>query len=197
MVQPEPPSPPAPAVIVAVVDPVEEITAVEVAADLLGVGALPKEVLEPEAAAPAAAVLDMAASASSAGQDGEELQRLAIEALSAAKSQGSAADALADAEWKIVGDEIRVQTELSKTMLPMVVNPEAEKIVRAALRGAGSGQLKLVLLPGSGSSAAAKKPRAAKSGSAQAKAMEHPVVQEAQRLFNAEIRNVIDLRDND
>lgn len=195
MVQPELPSPPAPAVTIAAVDPIEQITAVEVAADLLGVGSIPKEVLEPEAAPPAAA-LDLAASAS-AGQDGEELQRLAIEALSAAKSQGSAADALADAEWKIVGDEIRVQTELSKTMLPMVVNPEAEKIVRAALRGAGSGQLKLVLLPGSGSSAAAKKPRAAKSGSAQAKAMEHPVVQQAQRLFNAEIRNVIDLRDND
>jgi DNA polymerase-3 subunit gamma/tau len=177
------------------VDPVEEITVVEVAADLLGAGSVPKEVLQPETAPPAA-VLDLAAS-SSAGQDAEELQRLALEALSAAKSQGSAADALADAEWKIVGDEIRVQTELSKTMLPMVINPEADKIVRAALRSAGSGQLKLVLLPGSGSSSASKKPRPAKSGSVQAKALEHPVVQEAQRLFNAEIRNVIDLRDND
>ena len=196
MVQPEPPSPPAPAVTVASVDPVEEITAVEVAADLLGAGSVPKEVLEPEAPS-APADLDLAASASSGSQNAEEFQRLAIEALSAAKSQGSAADALADAEWKIVGDEIRVQTELSNTMLPMVVNPEADKIVRAALRSAGSGQLKLVLLPGSGSSGAAKKPRAAKSGSAQAKAMEHPVVQQAQRLFNAEIRNVIDLTDND
>ena len=45
--------------------------------------------------------------------------------------------------------------------------------------------------------AAEKKPRAAKSGSAQAKAMEHPMVQQAQTLFNAEIRSVIDLRDND
>ena len=33
--------------------------------------------------------------------------------------------------------------------------------------------------------------------SAQARAMEHPIVQEAQRLFNAEIRNVIDLTPND
>jgi DNA polymerase-3 subunit gamma/tau len=45
--------------------------------------------------------------------------------------------------------------------------------------------------------AAVKKPRAAKSGSAQAKAMEHPIVQRAQTLFNAEIRSVIDLREND
>jgi DNA polymerase-3 subunit gamma/tau len=125
------------------------------------------------------------------------LQRVATEALTTAKSQGSAADALADAEWTIEGSELRVQTELSKTMLPMVVNPEAEKIVRAALREAGSAALKLVLLPGAAKTAAAKKPRAAKSGSAQAKAMEHPVVQQAQKLFDAEIRNVIDLREGD
>ena len=97
-----------------------------------------------------------------------------------AKSQGSAADAMADAEWKIEGGEIRVQTELSKIMLPMVVNPEADKIVRAALREAGAGALKLVLLPGTAAAAEKKKPRAAKTGSAQAKAMEHPVVQQAQ-----------------
>jgi DNA polymerase-3 subunit gamma/tau len=46
-------------------------------------------------------------------------------------------------------------------------------------------------------SAAAKKPRAAKAGSAADLAAKHPVVQQAQKLFNAEIRNVIDLRDAD
>ena len=112
-----------------------------------------------------------------------------------AKSQGSAADAMADAEWTVEGGEVRVQTELSKTMLPMVINAEAEKIVRAALREAGA--LKLVLLPGAATAKAAKKPRVAKSGSAQAKAMEHPVVQQAQKLFDAEIRNVIDLREGE
>jgi len=97
----------------------------------------------------------------------------------------------------VTDDEIRVQTDLSKTMLPMVVNSEAEKLVKNALRDAGAGALKLVLLPGTKSAAATKKPRVAKSGSAQAKAMEHPIVQRAQTLFNAEIRSVIDLRDNE
>jgi DNA polymerase-3 subunit gamma/tau len=124
-------------------------------------------------------------------------QKLATEALNGAKSQSSAADALDDAEWTIESGEIRVQTGLSKTLLPMVINPEADKIVRAALRDAGAGTLKLVLLPGAPVAAAAKKPRAAKTDSAQAKALEHPIVQRAQTLFNAEIRNVIDLRDND
>ena len=127
----------------------------------------------------------------------EELQRVAVDALSAAKNQDTPADAMADAEWTVAGGEIRVQTELSKTMLPMVINAEAEKLVKNALREAGAGALKLVLLPGVKTAASAKKPRAAKSGSAQAKAMEHPVVQRAQTLFNAEIRSVIDLRDND
>src|SRR6202522_1755830 len=125
----------------------------------------------------------------------EALQSAATEALSGSKNQDTAADALADAEWTLGDGEVRVQTELSKTMLPMVINAEAEKIVKAGLRDVGAGALKLVLLPGV-KTAATKKPRAAKTGSAQAKAMDHLVVRRAQTLFNAEVRTVIDLREN-
>jgi DNA polymerase III subunit gamma/tau len=167
-----------------------EMTVTEVAADLLGAGAVPVAALEPEASV-------TSVPAASAGQSADELQRVVLDALMNAKSQTSAADALSEAEWSVENGEIRVQTELSKTMLPVVVNPEADKIVRAALRSAGAGTLKLVLLPGAGSgSAAAKKPKPVRSGSAQAKALEHPVVQQAQKLFDAQIRNVIDLSDN-
>jgi DNA polymerase-3 subunit gamma/tau len=121
-------------------------------------------------------------------------QRAVVEALAAAK-QSSAADAMADAEWTLTGDEARIQTELSKTMLPVVMNADAEKIVRSALRQAGI--LKFTLLPGAAAPATAKKPRPARSGSAQAKALEHPMVQQAQKLFGAEIQTVIDLREND
>ncbi len=132
----------------------------------------------------------------SGAQSAEPLQRAAVEALQKAAGQDTASEALDDAVWSIEGSELRVQTEISKVMLPMVVNPEAEKIVRAALREAGAAALKLVLLPGT-ANGAAKKPRAVKTGSVQAKAMEHPIVQQAQRLFNAEIRNVIDLREGE
>jgi DNA polymerase-3 subunit gamma/tau len=172
-------------------EPVAEITPVEVAAELLGLGAVPAAAVEPEA------VVSMGATQEIETPAADQLQRAATDALANAKSQGSAADALADAEWMIEGGEIRIQTELSKTMLSVVINPEADKIVRAALRNSGAGSLKLVLLPGAANAAATKKPKPARSGSVQAKAMEHPVVQQAQRLFNAEIRNVIDLRDND
>ena len=82
-------------------------------------------------------------------------------------------------------------------MLRVVINADAEKLLRTALRTAGSGELKLNLLPIGDKPAKEKKARAPRSGSAQAKAMEHPVVQRAQSLFQAEIRNVIDLRSDD
>ena len=77
-------------------------------------------------------------------------------------------------------------------MLPVVLNPDAERIIRAALRDAGV--LKLTLLPAA-ATAVAKKPRSARTGSVQAKALEHPMVQQAQKLFAAELQTVIDLRE--
>jgi DNA polymerase-3 subunit gamma/tau len=142
------------------------------------------------------AVLEEAVASGAPQPSGETFQKAAIDALMAVKNQGTAADALADAEWVIANGEIRVQTELSKAMLPMVINAEAEKIVRATVRDANAGPLKLVFLPGV-KKTAEKKVRAPRSGSAQAKAMEHPIVQRAQTLFNAEVRSVIDLREND
>jgi DNA polymerase III subunit gamma/tau len=149
------------------------------------------------AAAPVAEEIKVATLSLSSSQDADALQKAAVAALISAKSQETAADAMADAEWVVADGEIRVQTEISKTMLPMVINAEAEKLIRGALRDAGVSALKLVLLPGVKNAASAKKPKAVKSGSAQALAMEHPIVQRAQTLFNAEIQSVIDLRDGD
>jgi len=101
-----------------------------------------------------------------------------------------------DAAWTIVSNEARVQTELSKMMLPVVMNQEAEKIARAALHTAGI--LTLTLLTGTAShDAKSKKVRPARSGSVEAKAREHPLVQQAQKLFAAEIQTVFDLRESD
>jgi DNA polymerase-3 subunit gamma/tau len=153
----------------------------------------------PKPVAPGSEVLKSVEAAGVVSQDAGALQKVVVEALQSAGKQGTAADAFDDAEWTVEGGELRVQMQVSKAMLPMVVNPEAEKIARAVLRESGAGALKLVLLPGSGAAVAteAKKPRAAKVGSAEDLAAKHPVVQEARRLFNAEIRNVIDLRDSE
>ena len=81
--------------------------------------------------------LDLAAS--SALYSVESLQKAAVDILSAAKNQDTPADALDNAEWTVTDGEVRVQTDLSKTMLPMVINIEAEKLVKNALRDAGAG----------------------------------------------------------
>jgi DNA polymerase III subunit gamma/tau len=164
-----------------IVEPLKSVTAVaEVVAE------------EAPVAPPTAAVIEPVSARSA-----DDLQKVAVEALESAGRQQTAADALADATWTVEGDELRVQMLVSKTMLPMVVNADAEKIVRASLRERGTGALRLVLLPGTAEMAAAKKPRAAKAGSAADLASKHPIVQQAQKLFNAEIRNVIDLRDSE
>jgi len=116
----------------------------------------------------------------------------------AARSQTTAADAIVDSDFLLAGKTVTIQTALSKIMLPTVVNAEAEKILRTAIQAVLPG-VTVTLVPATAAAKVAtqKKPRAAASGSAQARAMQHPIVQEAQRLFNAEIRNVIDLTPND
>ncbi len=79
-------------------------------------------------------------------------------------------------------------------MLNMIFNAEATAIIKETLRANGLGTLKLVLLPQDPAVKADTKKRSPRTGSVQAKAMEHPLVQQAQKLFNAEIRNVMDLR---
>jgi DNA polymerase-3 subunit gamma/tau len=149
---------------------------------------LPSPVFETTAPPPRPAI------ALASAPDPDALKAAVVDALTTA-GQESAADAMSDASWAIVDNEARVQTALSQTMLPHVVNSNAEKIARAALRELGVA--KLTLLPGALSPVAEKKPRPARTGSVQQKALEHPMVQQAQKLFQAEIQTVIDLREGD
>ncbi len=122
------------------------------------------------------------------------IRKAIVEALIAA-GQGSAADAIEDATLTTTAADLTIQTQLSKTMLSVHINPEAEKIAKAALRPFGL--LKLLLLPGERTITADRAPRATKPGSAKAKAMDHPLVQRGRELFEAEIQTVIDLSNTD
>jgi DNA polymerase-3 subunit gamma/tau len=116
--------------------------------------------------------------------------------LAAVKGQQSASEQLEDSTLKLNGNNLEVHTTLSKTMLPVILNADAERTIKAALREANAASLTLKLIPGTPAAAAGpKKTRAAVSGSAAELAEKHPMVQEARRLFSAEISNVIDLRD--
>ena len=128
--------------------------------------------------------------------DLDALQASLTEALAAVKGQQSASDAIHDATLTLTGDTLQIQTAVSKAMLPTLFNADANRILTATLRQSHP-SLKLSLLPGTAAATAPKKKRAAAAGSATELAEKHPMVQEARRLFSAEISNVIDLRDKD
>ncbi|MGH9919894.1 MAG: DNA polymerase III subunit gamma/tau, partial [Nitrososphaerales archaeon] len=129
--------------------------------------------------------------------DLDTLQSNLVVALASVKGQQSASDALHDANLTLTGDALHIQTTLSKKMLPVVLNADAERLLKSTLRLTHP-ELKLILLPGEPPTNGAKKPtRPAVSGSVQELAENHPLVQQAKRLFSAEISSVIDLRHKD
>ena len=81
---------------------------------------------------------------------------------------------------------------IGKKMLALTVNAAAEKIVKQELQRLG-GPARFMVIPGEG--VAATTPVAAPAaGSIQHAALEHPMVQRAKEIFNAEVRSVVDLR---
>ncbi len=148
-----------------------------------------------EGALALAAEADTAPEAAAGGS--VDLDRIREAICAALEREGhNTATALLDAgDWKQSNGAIEVTLAIKKTMLALTMNAEADKICRNTLKQLGVGE-KLVFLPGEASSAAAAaRPRAAASGSVQAAAMENPLVRQAQELFRAEVRTVLDLRD--
>ena len=91
-----------------------------------------------------------------------------------------------------------MEVGIKKTMLGLTMNVEAEKICREALRAIGETQ-ENVFLPGENGGTARPRHRRAErpaaQGSIQAIALENPLVRQAQELFQAEVRSVLDLRE--
>ena len=108
----------------------------------------------------------------------------------------TAATLLCAGVWSRTPEGIRVEVAAKKVMLGLTINGEAEKIVRAAIRPyAGQPPAPIQWVPSEGAAPAARsQSRPAPTGSVQAAALEHPLVQQAQKLFGGEVRSVIDLR---
>ncbi len=151
---------------------------------------LPPPPADPEATEPASEPLQ---AQPTDVQAATQLQTAAVEALFAAKAHNSAAEQLEESTWTLGEGEVRIQTALSKQLMGTIFRPEVEAIIKGALRDRGVTGVKLVFLPGD-SLSKPKTPAKPRSGTAKAKAMEHPTVQAAQRLFNAEVTTVFDLR---
>ena len=108
----------------------------------------------------------------------------------------SAAVLLADGKWSEKGAGIEVEVGIRKTMLGLTINAEAERICRDALRSIGVTR-KLTVVSGEAApqSESVSTPKRPSAGSIQSAALDHPLVKQAQDLFQAEVRSVLDLRE--
>ncbi len=126
--------------------------------------------------------------------DLDQLRDLVAAALDE-QGHNTAASLLGAGRWKL--DEegaIQVEVGVKKTMLGLTMNGEAWKIVREALRSAGATQ-KMTVVPGEAGETASATPRVFSRDSIEAVALGNPLVRQAQELFHAEVRSVLDLRD--
>ena len=108
----------------------------------------------------------------------------------------TAAALLSAGNWKVDTDgAIQVEVGVKKTMLSLTMNAEAWRITKEALRSIGASQ-KMTVTPGEAGSATPGDARQPVSGSIQAVALENPLVRQAQEIFRAEVRSVLDLRES-
>jgi DNA polymerase-3 subunit gamma/tau len=112
----------------------------------------------------------------------------------------TAASLLEAGIWQWNGKEMQVQTAISKVMLDMTYNAEAQRIARESFRRRTPAGYNLNVAPEARGSANTANPNASemppKSVSQRApQTMDHPLVQHAQELFHAEIRSVVNLRE--
>jgi DNA polymerase III subunit gamma/tau len=121
--------------------------------------------------------------------------REAITAALDEQGHNTAASLLGAGRWKVDEDgAIRVEVGVKKTMLGLTMNPDAWKIVREALRTAGRSQ-KMTVVPGESSEPSGGSPRVFSRDSIEAVALGNPLVRQAQEMFHAEVRSVLDLRE--
>jgi len=97
-------------------------------------------------------------------------------------------------EWKLNGAELVVQVTESPTIVELTVTEAAQGMTNQFASAAAGRAIKVKIVGGSAANAAPKPQRAASgnSGSARARAMKDPVVQNMLDKFGAEIRTVVD-----
>jgi DNA polymerase-3 subunit gamma/tau len=157
----------------------------------------PDPVVQPEPVPVAIAPEPPPAKAEETNATTKDLDPLREAVTAALDEQGhnTAASLLGAGRWKFDEDgAIRVEVGVKKTMLDLTMNAEAWKIVREVLRTTGATQ-KMTVVPGESSEPAGGSPRVFSRDSIEAVALGNPLVRQAQEMFHAEVRSVLDLRE--
>jgi DNA polymerase-3 subunit gamma/tau len=133
------------------------------------------------------------AASSADGPEVEAIRSAVVQALAAGGHQ-TAATLIEDGKWNVEGSAVRIEVNSRPKMISLTFNAAAEKLIRQGLTQAGA-PTRFMIVPGDGlaSAGGAAKVRAP-LGSIENEARNHPLVVQAQALFNAEIVTVVDLR---
>ena len=179
---------------VAVLEEDEEI-APELVAAAIGFDDEPELAEESESAPEERSSAELPAHVAGSSLDLDAIRNAIVTALDE-KGHHTAASLLGEGKWTDRGDAIEAEVGVKARMLGLAFNPEADKIARAALRSlltdpAVTRKFQVI----AGEAAPAGSARPVSQGSIQAHALENPLVKQAQELFRAEVRSVLDLRD--
>ncbi len=116
----------------------------------------------------------------------------------------TAASLLENGIWQWNGKELQVQAAVSKIMLEMAYNVEAQRIAKESFRRLAGAGFQFNVIPESKDVKSSSSPTQAQAQSApkstlpaSSQTSDHPLVQRAQQLFHAEIRSVVNLRDKE
>jgi DNA polymerase-3 subunit gamma/tau len=137
------------------------------------------------------------ADARSGNAEAVELDRARDSVVAALVSKGhdTAAALLSAARWsQVAAGVVRAQTGVKNTLLGLAMTPAAVEIAHAALHAEGIAA-KLETVPGEAPEHAPNPAPVVLSGSIHEVALGHPLVRQAQELFRAEVRSVLDLRE--
>jgi len=124
----------------------------------------------------------------------DSIRSLVAHTLSAG-GHATAAVLIEDGKWIIEASSVRIEVNAKPTMIRLTFNAGAEKLIRQALTQAGA-PTRFMIVPGEGQATVGSAPKArAPLGAIETEARTHPLVVQAQSLFNAEIVSVVDLRE--
>jgi DNA polymerase-3 subunit gamma/tau len=170
----------------ALAEPAEEAALPDVPAAESGPQIVPPPIPSP--------VTPPASYATASSDNIDPIRSAVVEALGAG-GHATAGVLLEDGKWTIEGSSVRIEVNAKPTMIRITFNPAAEKLIRQGLSQVGA-PARFLIVPGEGQATAGSPAKVrAPLGSIENEARNHPLVAQAQSIFNAEIVTVVDLRE--
>ena len=146
---------------------------------------------EPET--PDATPLPLAVSSTETANNLDPIRDAVLQSLISG-GHNTAATLLEDGAWNLEASSVRIAVQAKATMIRITFNAAAEKLIRQGLAQAGA-PTRFLIVPAEGPASPSQARPRASLGSIEAEAREHPLVRQAQNVFQAEVVSVIDLRE--